>query len=213
MKKMIVSAAVMALLAAGTASASTVAPIFGADRIEVESSKNRPDAGGDVANNAARDLGLILPGEKVGIAGRIVTAIDNWTFQTTTPWSMFFVNLDLDDNQGFDSSNITVPANNSFAGNGDTTRANFTLLDNANPGAPVEIVSTGFLTANMHGLLTGLNFSGGAGSFLLQIDGVQGSPGATYDIGVSAVPIPASLPLLLGGMGALAALRRRKAAA
>jgi hypothetical protein len=212
MNKMFVSAAAMVVFAAGTASASTIAPIFDADRIAVESSGNRPSASGDINNNGALDLGLILPGEKVGIAGRIVTAVDNWTFQTTTPWTMSLVNLDLDDNQGFDSSNITNPSG-SFAGNGDTTTALFSLFDaSGNPDSDPALFSAN-LTATMHGLITGLNFSGGAGSYLLRIDGAAGSPGATYDIGISAVPIPASLPLLLGGIGALAAMRRRKAAA
>lgn len=206
------TAVAVAVLAAGTASASTVGPIFGADRIEVESDNNRPNAGGDVSNNGALDLGFILPGERVGVAGRILTAIDSWTFQTTRAWTMSLVNLDLDDNQGFDSSNILAPAGN-YQPNGDTTRARFSLFDNSDPNAPTQIGSAVELTATMDGLLTGLDFSGGAGSYLLRINGALSNPGATYDIGITApVPLPASLPLLIGGIGALAALRRRKAA-
>jgi hypothetical protein len=213
MRKFILAVAAIFLVSANAAPALTLdptptstAPLFGYDWIVVESSGNRPKSTGDVGGEGL-DVGTIAAGQNVGLAGRIVTASDTWRFTALSPWTMAFVNLDLDDNQGFDSSNIDS-AFGKFAKNGDTTMAKFSLLDG--DGNPLSSVNH---TANAGGFIAEL-FSGDAGTFSLLIDGMPKSRGATYDIGVSvaAVPLPGTLPLLAAGIGGLLALRRRKAA-
>ncbi|MEM8774354.1 MAG: VPLPA-CTERM sorting domain-containing protein [Pseudomonadota bacterium] len=187
------------LFSATSAVATTFNPIV------IESNGNRPGAGGDITSTL--DLGVIAPNTDVGIAGRIVTAVDTWSFETLTPWSISFVDLPIDDQQFFDSSDITNPAGN-FASNGDTTSAIFSIFEVGNATAlfSQEITATdgGVGTENL------LNFSGLAGSFILEIDGQPGSPGATYDIGISSVPLPAAAWLLLAGVGGLSVMKRRR---
>ena len=155
-------------------------------------------------------VGTVGSGQSVGLAGRIVTAVDTWMFTTLTDWSISFVDLMIDDQQYFDSSDITDPAG-SFAGNGDTTTAIFSIFQEG----IVEAVYSATITAKLGGVGTEglLDYSGEAGVFTLVIDGQRGSPGATYDIGISAVPLPAAGWLLLAGVGGLAAMKRRKKAA
>ncbi|MEO9574259.1 MAG: VPLPA-CTERM sorting domain-containing protein [Tateyamaria sp.] len=187
------------LMSASGAMAATFDPIY------IESTGNRPDATGDITGTT--DLGLITSGADVGIAGRIVTAVDKWRFQTNTGWFIRFVDLPIDDQLYFDSSDITNPAG-SFAGNGDTTTAIFSILDATDD----SVLFTNTVTAAAFGAGTenALDFTGTAGSFILKIDGQNGSPGATYDIGLSTVPLPAAAWLLLAGVGGLAAVKRRQ---
>ncbi|AEI94189.1 hypothetical protein RLO149_c022130 [Roseobacter litoralis Och 149] len=188
-----------ALLSASGAMAATFDPIY------IESTGNRPNATGDITG--VLDLGLIAAGSDVGVAGRIVTAVDTWKFQTDTGWFIRFVDLPIDDQLFFDSSNIINPVG-SFAGNGDTTTAIFSILD----ATDSSVLFTNTVTAAALGAGTenALDFTGVAGSFLLKIDGQSSSPGATYDIGISTVPLPAAAWLLLAGVGGLVAVKRRQ---
>lgn len=193
-----------ALFAATTAAAGPVfSPIF------VESDGNRPDATGDIPSGDTLDIGVIAPEDAVGIAGRIVAATDVWEFTTENTWSISLVDLDLDDNLGFDSSDIVDPIGN-FATNGDPTSAVFSIID-----SDMNVVFTSAsVIATDPGELDGVSFSGEAGSFFLTVSGAPRSIGATYDLGirVASVPLPASVLLLLGGMGALTVAGRRKKA-
>ena len=194
-------------LSAGSAMATTFDPIF------VESSGNRPSSEGDITGTRVitPDIGA---GDAVGLAGRIVNAVDKWEFTVLRGWSIGFVDLDLDDQKFFDSSNITDPC----AGcedNGDVTSAIFSIFEASD-------LSTAIFTTNSIDAVNGggtentaLDFVGVAGTYVLKIDGSQAStnnPGATYDIGITAVPLPAAGWMLIAGLGGLAAMRRRKKA-
>ncbi len=189
-------------LSATSAMSATYDPTF------VESSGNRPFSEGDITG--VRDIGTIDAGESVGIAGRIVRAVDTWSFTTVTDWMISFVDLAIDDQQFFDSSNIEVPEGD-FASNDDTTTAIFSIFQEG----IAEAVYSATITATKGGVGTEdlLSYNGGAGVFTLVIDGQPRSPGATYDIGVSTVPLPAAGWLLFAGVGGLAAMKRRKKAA
>ncbi|MBT8460480.1 MAG: VPLPA-CTERM sorting domain-containing protein, partial [Boseongicola sp.] len=103
---------------------------------------------------------------------------------------------------------IIDPAPNNFASNGDTTTAIFSIFKDG----IADAVYSATISATQGGTDTEdlFNYSGEAGVFTLVIDGQRGSPGATYDIGISAVPLPAAGWLLLAGVGGLAAMKRRK---
>ncbi|WP_131802808.1 VPLPA-CTERM sorting domain-containing protein [Cognatiyoonia sediminum] len=175
------------------------------DAIYIESTDNRPGSTGDISG--ANDLGLIADGSQIGIAGRIVSAEDMWRFQTDAGWVIGFVDLPIDDQLYFDSSNITNPIGD-FADNADTTTAIFSIFD----ASDNSLLFSNTISAAAFGVGTQseLDYSGTAGSFLLRIDGQDGSPGATYDIGISTVPLPGAVWLLLAGVGGLAAMKRRK---
>ena len=185
-----------ALVAAFTASGATGATF---DQIFVESNGKRADANGDVPTNNAAPIGAFGAGEHIGIGGRIVTAEDAFTFSTSNAFTIKLTNLGIDSNFGFDSGDL-------FGNNGVTT-ARFSLLDSSD----VEI-DFAELTSTDPGLLSGLHLAGGAGDDTLLIDGLSGG-GSTYDLKLSTAPAPipvqAALPLLLSGVGALAAFRRR----
>ena len=198
MNKFLLTLGAAAISASG-AMAATFDPIY------IESTGNRPGSTGDITG--VTDIGLIGPSLSVGIAGRIVTAVDTWSFQTNTAWSIGFVDLPIDDQQFFDSSDITNPVGN-FAGNGDPTSAIFSIID----ASDNSVLFSNLVLATDGGLGTenALDYTGVAGSFFLKIDGQSGSPGATYDIGLTTVPLPAAGLLLLAGVGGLGALKRRQ---
>lgn len=204
MIKTLLSAAAIAGFMAGTASAITVLPETNTDRTFVESDGNRPLSSGDIPAGDILDAGVVDLGETVGIAGRIRTSIDTWRFVTVSAWEMALVNLPLDDNQGFDSSQIVNPAG-SYAPNGDPTSATFSLYDDS-----FTLIDSVFLTADPHGLVTGLDFTGNSGTFFLEIAGASGSVGATYDIAISAIPLPAAGWLLISALGSVAFLGHRR---
>ena len=195
MFKRVLLAAVMVALTSTGASAVTF------NRLFVESNGHRPMASGDISGY--HDLGLFAAGEAVGIGGRIVGGVDIWQFTAQTPFRLFLTDLPIDDNEGFDHSSLGRP----YANNGQTT-ATFSLTEGTN-----TLFSTTLTSTSADGLLAGFDFEGGPGTYRLLIDGQRGR-GATYDLAlVAPVPIPATLPLLLGGLGAMAALYRRKARA
>ena len=186
------------------------------DPVNVESNGNRPDAGGDQSGPATViDPNPIGEGQNVGIAGRIVNAVDQWSFTTEVAWSISFVDLDIDDQAFFDSSDITnPPSGGGFnpAGNGDPTVAIFSILLESDNSV---LYSTGPIAATAAGAGTEglLDYTGVAGTYILKIDGSGqqgGNEGATYDIGISTVPVPAAGLLLMAGVGGLAALKRRR---
>ena len=203
MKTKILAATAMAVLgvAAGTsASAVTVQP----DVLIIESNQNRGDgsAPGDIGNSDSGDFGLITG--TAGIAGRIVNAIDTFTFETAFDFNVDFVNLldtsgvDIDDCEGFDGSDCS----DGSANNEEGRLARITLDDG------FTTLSQDFTSTLPAG--TSIFSNVGAGSYTLRIEGISGSAGSAYDIAISAVPIPAGLPLLLSAFGMAGFVMRKK---
>jgi hypothetical protein len=82
-------------------------------------------------------------------------------------------------------------------------------------GVPSLTPITGEIDATTNGSLATLTAIGlGAGTYVLEIRGVaSGTSGGTYSgvLDVVPVPLPAGLPLLITGLGALGTLTRRSA--
>lgn len=181
-------------------SAATVTP----DVLIIESDQNRGNgaAPGDVV--APADFGNIT-GLTAGIAGRIASAVDTFTFTYDTSFNLDFVNLlnengvDIDNCEGFDGSDCSIGSSN----NEDGRVAVFSLDNGVDPILSIEYTST---------IAPGTSiFSNvGAGSYTFSIDGTSGRAGSAYDIAISPVPIPAGIPLLLSALGAAALIKRGK---
>lgn len=173
------------------------------DFLFVESNGFRNLSTADVSTSA--DLGNIGPGVTYGIAGRIVDAQDTFTFTTTTAFSLTFVDLadtngvDLDAGVGFDST---------FQPLAGPALTDFVLTDSNNISNSVTLTSP-------QGAGTVIFADVAPGSYTFLIDGsLSQGIASTYDIALETapIPLPAALPLLVGGIGTLVALRRRKRA-
>lgn len=84
------------------------------------------------------------------------------------------------------------------------------LTSNKNNGVlrlePGEFSSFSLLNTTLAGFFTGEDFA------MIHVQGLgQNGQGSTKYVATTAVPLPAGLPLLLAGLGALALVRRRKA--
>lgn len=156
----------------------------------------------DVPSMGGFDLGsLAAVGDSISIHGRIVNAVDAYTFTSATAFNVEFifggVALEaggMTDSSGFVLDDIGSDANNT---------SDFSLQ----LGMDAALMQT--LTTEITGGES-LIFSGGPGTYSFIIDGSGG--GALYDVRISAVPLPAALPLLLGGMGLLGVFGRKKKA-
>jgi hypothetical protein len=197
MLKTLTTAAMLAAFAVSGASATVFDAIF------VESDGNRPLSMGDIPAAGSVDIGAIAPGSVIGLGGRIVTSTDMWDFSTSTKVTVTLTDLMLGDgNSGFDSSN------NGAAPNGVST-ATFSLID----AMTMMTVASAQITSSV--APPGFMLMAGPGDYHLLIDGTPATngvtnPGSTYDLAVAtAIPVPAALPLLVGGLGMLVALRRR----
>ena len=199
MKLFAASAIAISSIAIGTsASAITVTP----DMLIIESDENRGNgsAPGDVVGSA--DFGVLTG--TAGIAGRIVNATDTFTFTSLSSFNLDFVNLlgldgvDIDDCEGFDGSNCSAGS----APNEDGRTALFSLDDGS------SIISRSFTSSVAAGTSIFANVA--AGSYTFTIDGTSGSNGSAYDVAISAVPVPAGLPLLLSALGFAGLVRRKK---
>lgn len=172
----------------------------------VESSNKRPGAMGDAST---LDIGALSPDLTVGISGRIVSSKDVFTFATTGGFTMEFASLLGDGVEGFDST-FDRATSTDRSGKTATFRltgqADVSFASDARNTRPGDLI---FSVAN-------------GGDYTFTIDGTD-SFGSAYDIILrtdadsgpvtTPVPVPAALPLLAGGVGALAWLRRRKARA
>lgn len=194
--------AACSMIAATAGSAATVTP----DTLIIESNQNRGD-GSSTGDIVTADFGDIT-GLTAGWAGRIVNATDSVTFSTNNAFNVDFVNLtdllgvDIDNCEGFDGSDCSVGSANNENGR----LARFILDDGVNPALMIDFTSSVAAGTNIFSNVA-------AGNYTFTIDGISGAAGSAYDIAISAVPVPAAGLLLLGGLGGLAALRRRKQAA
>ena len=193
---------VCSVMAATSASAVTVTP----DVLIIESDENRGDGVGTIGDSVVGfDLGNIS-GQIGGIAGRIVGAVDTFTFQYDTAFNLDFVNLlnlggltDIDDCEGFDGSDCSDGSANNEPGR----TAVFSLDNGIDPALTAEFTST--VAAG-----TSIFFNVAPGTYTFKIDGTAGSAGSAYDVAISAVPVPAGLPLLLSALGIAGLAARRK---
>lgn len=200
MLKTLMTAAVAAGMMAGSAFASTVPPLAtppdGFDKIFVESAGSRGGATGDIIDTS---IGLIGSGKTIGLGGRIKNKADVWTFSTNQVFSVFFTDLGIDTNSGFDDTSI-------FGVNNGIKTAEFSLIDTSTDTVVDSVLLTSPLDAG-----TPLFGKTSAGMYSLVIDGtvdIQRN-GSTYDLAITTIPVPAALPLLGAGVGLLGLMRRR----
>lgn len=195
--------AMCSVMAATSAAAVTVTP----DVLIIESNENRGNGTGVTAGDivVGFDFGDIS-GDIGGIAGRIVNSVDTFMFEYGTTFNVDFVNLldtsgvDIDMCQGFDGSDCSDGSANNEPGR----TARFTLDDGMGNVDFVDFTST--IAAG-----TSIFFNVAPGSYTLTINGTGGgSNGSAYDIAISAVPVPAGLPLLLSALGIAGLAARRK---
>ncbi|MEM9972136.1 MAG: VPLPA-CTERM sorting domain-containing protein [Pseudomonadota bacterium] len=214
------AAAALGLMVAGSAGASTYAFTEGngQNRALVAGSVDLEDAssGGD-----GFDLGAYGANDVVGIYGRIVGAVDRFTFSVST---MFDLQFDLDgyalDSGGSVAGGLSGLVNQTFATSGGSAGGDLSkgvtisLIDALTDGlVGSEAFATNLTSAN---LLDPVIFGDvGPGTYTLIVDGRngpnKGAP-ALYDLEVvAAVPLPAAGWLLICGLGGLALMRRRAA--
>jgi len=203
MKSKFLAASAIAIVSvcAGTlGSAATVTP----DTLFIESNNNRGDGLGTIGDIVGTyGLGDIT-GLNAGIAGRIVNANDTFSFVSNTAFNISFVDLadllgvDIDDCAGFDGSDCS----DGSADNEPGRTARFSLHNGA-----VTTHSADFTSTIAAGTSIFSNVS--AGTYTFSIDGRSGPAGSAYDIAISAVPVPAGLPLLLSALGLAGFFARR----
>lgn len=170
---------------------------------------------------AGFDLGTLGAGDTFGIYGRIVSSVDRFSFDFSSA-SAFDVSFDFDGYetvdgtvaQGWsgliDQSVVNAGTDPSTTGGGKGVR--ISLFQGL-----TEVVSQSYTTNVVFGAVSSIFSNIAAGEYTLVVDGSVGpnkSRPALYDLQVTAVPIPAALPLLAGGIGLLgvAGWRRRKSA-
>ncbi|MEH6405412.1 MAG: hypothetical protein V7750_18720 [Sneathiella sp.] len=161
------------------------------------------------ANNAppGYDLGTIGFGEAndtIDLYGRIVNAVDVFSFTSNSAFRIDFIF------GGFDLENGGSTSESGFIAENNDNSSDFTL----NILAP-SIGSVGATTLATD-ITSGISFifGGDAGTYQFALDGTGGA--ARYDIRISAVPLPAGLPLMGAGlalMGFVAWNKKRKAKA
>jgi len=145
--------------------------------------------------------------DQIDVHGRIVGAADFYNFTATSSFTIEFI---------FDG--VTTAEDGLIAsgfvreGNGGNT-SNFILNLNGGSVGPSPLSFSTDITSVGDNGGTSLIFSGTAGTlYTFAIDSGVPSPSnaATYDIRISAVPLPAGVLLLLSGLGAMGIVRRRK---
>lgn len=160
----------------------------------------------DATNTAPGfDLGTVGLTEKfdtIDLYGRIVNAVDVFSFTATSAFRIDFIF------GGFDLYNGGSVSQSGFIAESRDNTSEFAL----DVLAPVPGHVGDFdLTTDVFGG-TSLIFSGDAGTYQFALDGTGGA--ARYDIRISAVPLPAGLPLMGAGlalMGFVAWNKKRKA--
>ncbi len=200
MLRTLMTAAVAAGMMAGSAFASTLPPLAtppgGFDAVFVESASNRGGAVNDIIGESVGNIGA---SQIVGLGGRIKNQTDEWDFTTTQSFTVFFTDLGIDTNSGFDDTSI-------FGALNGTKTAEFSLVDLSTNTVVQSVLLTSAILAD-----TPLFSKTAAGSYSLLIDGSGDFQlaGSTYDLAIATIPVPAALPLLGAGLGLLGLMRRR----
>jgi hypothetical protein len=189
MKNLIIAAATTSLLAMGAAQAATVSFTEG-DRPTVPGSTH---IGGDAAQtppgfDLSQDFGdnSLDNGDTVELYGRIVGALDNYSFTAGDTFSFGLLAPAGIENERGQTPNTLV-----FTFTNQTTMEVFEFTASTNT-APGQL-----------GLLS-------AGQYILEIDMDPDNGTARYDVELSGVPIPAAAPLFAAGLAGLGIARRRR---
>ncbi|WP_299471639.1 hypothetical protein [uncultured Roseibium sp.] len=202
MFKKVFGAAFLAVMITGSASAMSVGYTEGVRNLVAGTSPTIPTDSS--SGPPGFDLGTLGFGatefSQINIHGRIVGATDFFSFSANSRFRVEFIFGDIAlDNGG------TITGG--FVQEGGTGNSSNFVLDLS--GASQSMVFSTNITGG-----NPLIFNGIAGSpytFSVQ-NGPNNNPSAaaTYDIRLTAVPIPAALPLLVGGLGLLGYMGYRR---
>ncbi|WP_375229076.1 VPLPA-CTERM sorting domain-containing protein [Roseobacter sp. S98] len=176
----------------------------------------------DVDSTGPINLGILSAGDVFGVYGRIVGAVDRFSF-TFKAAKDFEIAFDLDGYEVFDSGKSGPTSfvetsgliNQALLGNENNTGGKRVKFSLAGAGGTDET----FRTTNLFGpsvtdadrvLFTGTE----GGFYTFSIDGLGENTAALYDINITTtpVPLPAGVLLLVTGVAGLGFMRRRKTA-